>query len=362
MSQNVNNNSKITEEQQPLIEEARIQTRRTSARPTRSTSPVITEDASLVTTEVNGSGRVVTRSQSVESSGYETSSGGDSKKRKRKTTTKSNSNKKLATQQNKGTSSHHSPATSITTKDENERETRNTTQRLSKEAKEAKRAQRDTIIKERLSELDKLEQAIKDGSHSEYHKLLKEIEYKRTNRLNVAEMRKSLAEGNVTNFFNSQKYAAYSQYYWEKLALRRYMIQQVQQKINILEQEYYSNHVQSSLDEDHLTEWVPPERPTMISSLTLGLTKEDAENDVEWARQQQEGSHVPRHKSSSPPLDMLASLADRQYQKDFIIKQESNTSDKSYYNHHHHYSNSSNHSLPPLNPWKYDQQRPSLPT
>jgi hypothetical protein len=41
---------------------------------------------------------------------------------------------------------------------------------------------------------------------------------------------------------------------------------------------------------------------------------------------------------------MLASLADRQYQKDF--KEES--TDKSF-------------TLPPLNPWRYDE-RPSLPT
>lgn len=65
----------------------------------------------------------------------------------------------------------------------------------------------------RLTELDKLEKAVKDGSHSEYHKLLSDIESKRTKMLSVAEMRRSLAEGNVNNFFNSQKYAAYSQYY-----------------------------------------------------------------------------------------------------------------------------------------------------
>ena len=58
-----------------------------------------------------------------------------------------------------------------------------------------------------------LEKAVKDGSHTEYHKLLSDIEQKRTKMLYVAEMRRSLAEGNVSNFFNSQKNAAYSQYY-----------------------------------------------------------------------------------------------------------------------------------------------------
>ena len=65
------------------------------------------------------------------------------------------------------------------------------------------------------------------------------------------------------------------------------MIQHVQHKINTLEQEYYSNHVQSkfnwilynfiqkitckigSLDDEHLSEWVPPDRPSMINILSF---------------------------------------------------------------------------------------------
>ncbi len=62
----------------------------------------------------------------------------------------------------------------------------------------------------RLDELDKLEKAVKDGSHTEYHKLITDIEQKRTKMLYFAEVRRSLAEGNVNNFFNSQKNAAYS--------------------------------------------------------------------------------------------------------------------------------------------------------
>ncbi|KAL9538028.1 hypothetical protein MBANPS3_011253 [Mucor bainieri] len=394
----------------------RIQTRRTS-RSARSASPVMEEEvASPVSSDelnpnigsqvtnnslVSNGGRV-TRSQSVESSGYETT---DSRKRKRKTKNSSqSSNKKrvgnassdafskatppppLPAPTPSATSAPAMSSSSSSTPPMNangqngsnlngdgERETRNTAQRISKEAREAKKAQRDLIIKERqaenpLTELDKLEKAVKDGSHSEYHKLLSDIESKRTKMLSVAEMRRSLAEGNVNNFFNSQKYAAYSQYYkmnwlqfsnmvifkWDKLALRRSMIQHVQHKINTLEQEYYSNHVQS-------------------------LTEDDAENDVEWAKQdptadepiyaasyqqqqypskQHQASPPPPPSSSyfrhdtppttstrdSPPLDMLASLADRQHQKDF--KEE--PTEKSF-------------TLPPLNPWRYNQ-RPPLPT
>lgn len=65
----------------------------------------------------------------------------------------------------------------------------------------------------RLNELDKIEKAVRDGSHAEYHKLLAKIEDKRNKMLIVAKMRRSLAEGVVYNLFNSQRECAYSQYY-----------------------------------------------------------------------------------------------------------------------------------------------------
>jgi hypothetical protein len=80
-----------------------------------------------------------TRSPSVESSGYETT---DSRKRKKKKSTKNTPNKKRA--------DSYQPSTKLSiSKDESERETRNTTQRMSKEAREAKKAQRDILIKEK---------------------------------------------------------------------------------------------------------------------------------------------------------------------------------------------------------------------
>ncbi|KAI9345088.1 hypothetical protein BD770DRAFT_328708 [Pilaira anomala] len=193
----------ITEDSNNNNNSHRIQTRRAS-RSARSVSPAVAEEAtspvsSIEETAMNTSneGRV-TRSQSVESSGYETT---DSRKRKRKG--KNGSNKKRA--------GSYQPSRS--NNDDSERETRNTTQRVTKEAREAKKAQRDKVIKERLNELDKLEKAVKDGSHSEYHKLLSNIEKKRNSMLHVAEKRRSLAEINILNFFNSQKNAAFSQFY-----------------------------------------------------------------------------------------------------------------------------------------------------
>ncbi|KAI7889387.1 uncharacterized protein EV154DRAFT_285332 [Mucor mucedo] len=224
------------EENIVMEESNRIQTRR-SSRSTRSASPVMAvtvttaEEVSSPVSSV-GEGTIsttlnegrVTRSQSVESSGYETA---DSRKRKRKAKTTNSQHKKRADSYQpsshtlKSVNNNNNPAALSTSSKQStgtggediERETRTSTQRVSKEARDAKKAQRDIIIRERLNELDKLEKAVKDGSHSEYHKLLSDIEQKRTKMLFVAEMRRSLAEGNVVNFFNAQKNAAYSQYY-----------------------------------------------------------------------------------------------------------------------------------------------------
>ncbi|CEG74208.1 hypothetical protein RMATCC62417_09452 [Rhizopus microsporus] len=235
-----------------------------------------------------------TRSHSVESSEYETA---ESKKRKRKAANKS-SNKRQANAKLESFK-----------QDENERELRNLSQRVSKEAKEARKAERENTIKEKLNELDKIEKAVRDGSHAEYHKLLAKIEDKRNKMLIVAKMRRSLAEGVVYNLFNSQRECAYSQYYWDKLTLRRVMIENVQRKISKLEQEYYTSHQ----NDDRLVDWMPPERPSTISSLTLGLTEQEIDRDLVLAARDPRQAYSP----TSPSIDMLASLADKQYQRDF---------------------------------------------
>ncbi|KAG0734603.1 hypothetical protein G6F23_012247 [Rhizopus arrhizus] len=209
-----------------------------------------------------------TRSQSVESTGFEVS---DSKKRRRKATSKSNnSNKRQAN-------------TNITTlkQEENDRELRNSPQRISKEARDAKKVERETVIKEKLDELDRIEKAIKDGSHIKYQKLLSEIEEKKI----------TLS--------------------WDKLILRRSMIENVRRKLNRLEQEYYVTH-SSYADDEHVTDWAPPERPSTISSLTLGLTNEEVERDLILAAQ---GPHQAQSSPSSP-IDTMSSLADPLFEND----------------------------------------------
>ncbi|KAI8071510.1 hypothetical protein BC940DRAFT_293039 [Gongronella butleri] len=176
----------------------------------------------------------------------------------------------------------HSPSKSPPRNpDEFERETRNTTHRLSKEAKDARKAERELVIKKKLAELDMLERTVKDHSHEEYHKLLEEIQAKRTKKLSVAEGRHELMESNFRNGFLAQKKSAFDKYHLDKLALRRTMIHQVQQKINRIEQEYYSSQQgnKSSLDDQNLADWTPPDRPSMISSLTLGLNEQEVSHD-----------------------------------------------------------------------------------
>lgn len=103
---------------------------RKSSRSTRSASPSVSTEG-IYDSEVDN-----TRSQSVESAGYETT---DSKKRKRKTTSKTNSSNKKQANTKLGSNKQ----------EDNERELRNSSQRISKEAREAKKAQRESIIKEK---------------------------------------------------------------------------------------------------------------------------------------------------------------------------------------------------------------------
>ncbi|ORE11921.1 hypothetical protein BCV72DRAFT_259269 [Rhizopus microsporus var. microsporus] len=304
-------NSTYSRTEEHTLGEDRIQPRR-SGRATRSVSPSSTTMEGGVSEEESNN----TRSHSVESSEYETA---ESKKRKRKAVSKA-SNKRQANAKLESFK-----------QEENERELRNSSQRVSKEAKEARKAERENTIKEKLNELDKIEKAVRDGSHAEYHKLLAKIEDKRNKMLIVAKMRRSLAEGVVYNLFNSQRECAYSQYYWDKLTLRRVMIENVQRKISKLEQEYYTSH-QNYSDDDRLADWMPPERPSTISSLTLGLTEQEIDRDLVLAARDPRQAYSP----TSPSIDMLASLADKQYQRDF----KKDATDKS----------SALPSLPSLNP------------
>ncbi|KAG0178300.1 hypothetical protein DFQ28_000988 [Apophysomyces sp. BC1034] len=84
---------------------------------------------------------------------------------------------------------------------------------MSKEAREAKKAEREVIVRERLAELDKLEKAVKDGSHPEYHKLAQDIEEKRNRREKTLNNRMRLVESNIKNAVEAQKKAAYDQFH-----------------------------------------------------------------------------------------------------------------------------------------------------
>ncbi|KAI8374723.1 uncharacterized protein BYT42DRAFT_417064 [Radiomyces spectabilis] len=156
------------------------------------------EEQSVVSSSSPEPNARVTRSQSIESSVEPI----ETKKRHRKTRGPGN-NKRKAETNGKSTSG----------RDDTDRETRNKTQRISKEAREARKAEREIIIKERLAELDKLEKAVKNESHAEYHKLLRDIEAKRTKKVNATESRHSLAEMNIRSAFIAQKKVAFDQFY-----------------------------------------------------------------------------------------------------------------------------------------------------
>ncbi|CAO3696004.1 unnamed protein product [Rhizopus stolonifer] len=120
---------------------------------------------------------------------------------------------------------------------------RRTTSRDKKREEPKKDDKRENEMKEKLDELSRIESAVRDGSHTEYNSSLVEIQERRNKRLMVAKMKRSLAEGTVFSLFKSQKDSAYLQFYWDKLTLRRSMIENVQRKLNKLEQEYHSSNV-----------------------------------------------------------------------------------------------------------------------
>lgn len=65
----------------------------------------------------------------------------------------------------------------------------------------------------RLDELESLEQMVKDQSHEEYQNLLKEIQDKRTQKLDVAQGRHALMETHYRNGFLAQKKSAFDKFY-----------------------------------------------------------------------------------------------------------------------------------------------------
>lgn len=103
------------------------------------------------------------------------------------------------------------------------------------------------LIHVRLAELDRLEKAVKKGNHPEYLKLIEEIEEKRSQRLKVGEAQYQYAMRNQTAIMEAARKSANDHFQLQKKGLRRRMIEHVQQKINALEQEYYSHNRQSSM-------------------------------------------------------------------------------------------------------------------
>ncbi|KAG0170622.1 hypothetical protein DFQ29_009201 [Apophysomyces sp. BC1021] len=363
----------------------RVLTRRAS-RSLQSGSPTSTKDLTRETpsTSPEPSTRVATRSQSTESS----SEPAEPRKRRRKGKP-SGYNKKRVESGSNSSNNNKAPG-----RDDTDRETRNSTQRLSKEAKEAKRAQRDAM----------------------------DIEAKKTDKGHSVQRRRDLAVEDVKNAFVSQWKMSYDQYYLDKLTIRRSMMQQVQQKINALEQEFFSQRVQSSLDNRHLSHWMPPERPSTINILfprywlqPRCLSDEDVENDLRRARRSPQSpslaephdtvyasyhyqaqssgtttattssgyhhNHKPSlsptapktspamlpstsasaARATSPAFNMLASLADNQYQKQYPGA-SSNIQELSPQGNlvggDEQGFQRQTLTLPPLNPWRYEHTNP----
>ncbi|KAI8142035.1 hypothetical protein BJV82DRAFT_670144 [Fennellomyces sp. T-0311] len=226
--------------------------------------PQSNASSSSSTPEAGNNSARVTRSQSTESAIQNDSDVLPTRKRSRRSAAQPNSKKRAKN------ASKNSPA-NVSSRDETgtDRETRNMSQRMTKEAREAKKAQREAAVKEKLAELDQLEQTVKSGTHPEYVKLINEIESKRAARIKVTQASYEHYMANFTETFETTRKAANDHYMpqLQRQGFRRQMMQQVQQQISKLEQEFYSHNVASSLDNQHVSDWTPRHRPSRLDIL-----------------------------------------------------------------------------------------------
>ncbi|KAI9499290.1 hypothetical protein BDB00DRAFT_227826 [Zychaea mexicana] len=136
----------------------------------------------------------------------------------------------------------------------------------------------------RLAELDQLEQTVKSGTHPEYLKLIKEIENKRAAKIKVTQAGYEYHMANFTETFETTCKAANDHFMLQRQGFRRQMMQQVQQQISKLEQEFYSHSSSSSLNNQHVSEWTPRHRPSRLDSVVVPLTEEEANHDMALMR------------------------------------------------------------------------------
>ncbi|KAI8089675.1 uncharacterized protein BX664DRAFT_333623 [Halteromyces radiatus] len=192
--------------------------------PPPSNNPDTPPSTSSTTTLSTNHHSRVTRSLSADSNSNEESSNSNPNtsnttlngKRRRNTNNSKQSNKKKSSNSSASSPSTNAKSPPRGSGDDFERETRNTTQRLSKEAKDARKAEREIIVKKKLSELEALERTVKDQSHEEYQKLLEELQSKRSKKLSVAQGRHALMESNFKNGFLAQKKSAFDKFYVRK--------------------------------------------------------------------------------------------------------------------------------------------------
>ncbi|KAL0074525.1 hypothetical protein F4703DRAFT_1355904 [Phycomyces blakesleeanus] len=197
MSSLVKHSSESSEE----VTTSRVLTRRAS-RSAHSGSPIMNPKDSLETEDPSSlSPDHIATTSSANARSQSADSINEPQPRKRRRKTKAPIYKKKET---------HSKAPG---RDDTDRETRHTSQRMSKEAREAKRAERDAVIKERLAELDKIEKAVKDHSHPDYHRLMEDMKVKHEQKRLAIESRHDLIEMNIKNALTCQHKMAYDQFY-----------------------------------------------------------------------------------------------------------------------------------------------------
>ncbi|KAI9257834.1 hypothetical protein EDC94DRAFT_178580 [Helicostylum pulchrum] len=137
------------------------------------------------------------------------------------------------------------------------------------------------------------------SEHPEYTRLMSQLDQSKNERLQKVENWRKFERQSINDWFAAQKKQAWDDFYFAKRKVRSDLVQDVQRKIQKLEQELSLLNKQSrvqlpeSQQECDYQDWVPPERLYAIGSFVGGASNDEIDRDLVYARQPYNGNNTP---------------------------------------------------------------------
>ncbi|KAI8054828.1 hypothetical protein BDF21DRAFT_431142 [Thamnidium elegans] len=137
------------------------------------------------------------------------------------------------------------------------------------------------------------------SEHPEYIRLMSQLDQSKNERLQKVENWRKFERQSIHDWFAAQKKQAWDDFYFAKRKVRSDLVQDVQRKIQKLEQELSLLNKQTrvqlpeSQQECDYQDWVPPERLYAIGSFVGGASNDEIDRDLVYARQPYNGNNTP---------------------------------------------------------------------